>query len=376
MESSINRLKIWLKDGAPIIYNRDGGQRASTERRFSMPNKIRWIVVIGVTIIPSILFSNEMKRPCTHKFSGYMFGDYYYVAANHDSTYQGQRGFWMRRIYFTYDHMISKRFSVRLRMEMNSPDFTKDPAKLTPFVKDAYLKLKLRRLDFIFGISPTPTWDLIEHFWGYRSVEKTPLDLQKFGHSRDFGIALKGKIDPEKRLGYHLMYANGEGNKSENNKFKKLMGAVDLKLAHLIVQIYGDWEQGAENKDVYTYQGFLGLKFKRLKVGTHYARQIRKTSANKHDTYDIASGFLTFYLRKRIRFLLRYDKMYNRSPQGISYIPFAQAKSNLLIAGIDFSPNKLVHLIPNIEYVFYEETKGYKPDPDLYLRLTFYYKFK
>jgi len=305
-----------------------------------------------------------------------MFGDYYYVATSHDSIYEGQNGYWFRRIYFTYDHEISKKFSIRFRIEMNSPDFTKNSAKLTPFVKDAYLKWKLRKLALILGISPTPTWELIEHFWGYRSVEKTPLDLQKFGHSRDFGIAFKGKVGLRKRLVYHLMFANGEGNKSENNKFKKLMGAIGFKFSHFVVQLYGDWEEGTGNTDVYTYQGFLGLGFNRFKMGLQFAQQTRQAEPDTHDTYEIASCFFTLDLHEKITLLARYDKMFDPSPAGISYIPFAQAKSNLLIVGIDFRPQKLIHFIPNVEYVFYDETDDYKPDADLYLRLTLYYKFK
>jgi|Deesub1362A_J573_1020465.scaffolds.fasta_scaffold00006_331 hypothetical protein len=341
-----------------------------------MMNLVKRIWMVGLFLAPSALLSKEGKACCAHKLSGYMFGDYYYVVANHDSTYEGQNGFWFRRIYFTYDHAISGEFSARLRLEMASSDFTKASGKLTPFVKDAYLKWKLKKFDLLLGISSTPTWNLIEKFWGYRSVEKTPLDLQKFGSSRDFGIAFRGKAGPNKRLGYHLMFGNGEGNKSEYNKFKKVMGAIDFELPHLVVQVYGDWEEGKGNTDVYTYQGFVGFKFNKFKIGAHYAQQIRQMEPDTQDTYEIASGFFTFDLHKKITFLTRYDKMFDPSPAGISYIPFAQAKSNLLIGGIDFKPHKNVHFIPNVEYVFYDETNGVKPDADLYLRLTFYYKFK
>jgi len=341
-----------------------------------MPNLVKRMGVVGLFLVPGLLFSEEGKVCCSHKLSGYMFGDYYYVVQNHESLYEGQNGFWFRRIYLTYDHAISNGFSARLRFEMNSPDFTKESKSLTPFVKDAYLKWKLKKSDLLLGISPTPTWDLIEDFWGYRSVEKVPLDLQKFGTSRDLGIAIKGKVFQNELLGYHLMFANGEGDKSENNKFKKVMAAFDFNITPFIFQVYGDWEEGEGHKDVYTYQGFLGVKFERFKIGMQYAGQIRESEPDKRETYEIASGFFTFDIYENIAFLTRYDKMFDKSPEGISYIPFAQAKSNFLIAGIDLRPHKDVHFIPNVEYVFYDKTDGEKPDPDLYLRLTFFYKFK
>lgn len=315
--------------------------------------------MLCLVLLAGILGSLNAKS----KFSGYIFGDFYYVMTHHDSTYNGQNGFWFRRIYLTYDKRLNEKISIRLRMEMKSSDFTEDPQRIYPFIKDAYLKWKIRKTSFILGISPTPTWDLIEKFWGYRSVEKTAPDLQKFGSSRDFGIAFKGKFI--RKMGYHLMLANGEGNKSENNKFKKFMSAIDFRISHFIIQIYGDWEE-EKGDDIYTFQGFLGFKLKQVRTGIHYSRQIKG-----EEKRELASAFVIYDLKKSLSLILRYDKMFDPSPSGISYTPFAQAKSNLLIAGFDLRPNKYIHFIPNVEYVFYE--REYKPD--IYLRLTFHYKF-
>ena len=62
------------------------------------------------------------------KFSGLMFGDYYWydtwhgdtVSASNSAKPDGQQGFWLRRAYLTYDHTFSATMSARLRMEMNS----------------------------------------------------------------------------------------------------------------------------------------------------------------------------------------------------------------------------------------------------------------
>jgi len=74
------------------------------------------------------------------QFSGYMFGDYYYVAASHNPDLEERNGFWLRRIYFTFDQEIAEGWSVRLRTEMSQPgDFTSG-SKMNPVVKDAYVK--------------------------------------------------------------------------------------------------------------------------------------------------------------------------------------------------------------------------------------------
>jgi hypothetical protein len=66
------------------------------------------------------------------KISGLVFGDYYYVAQSHRDDLVGQNGFWIRRLYFTYDHTLSKAFSVRVRLEANSKGDFKSTGVNTP----------------------------------------------------------------------------------------------------------------------------------------------------------------------------------------------------------------------------------------------------
>lgn len=176
---------------------------------------LRCTIVFMTFAICSVLYAQSGK------ISGYMFGDYYYVVANHNEELEDNNGFWFRRIYLTYDHGLSEDFAVRFRIEMNSAGDFSSQSKLTPVVKDAYLKWKHARHRILVGISSTPTWAVVEKVWGYRSVEKTPLDLQRFGSSRDFGLAIKGSLDQQQRWNYHFMFANGSSNGSENNKGKK-----------------------------------------------------------------------------------------------------------------------------------------------------------
>lgn len=107
------------------------------------------------------------------KFSGYLFGDYFYVSQNHNKDLEGRNGFWIRQIHFICDRAIAENFAARLRFAMAHPgNFT--AGKAVPFVKDAYLKWNLGAHQLYVGISPTPTFQVIEQIWGYRSVEKTP----------------------------------------------------------------------------------------------------------------------------------------------------------------------------------------------------------
>ena len=60
---------------------------------------------------------------------------------------------------------------------------------MDPLVKDAYLCYQWNGRSLYAGQSPTPIWSITETVWGYRAVEKTIMDLNKIGSSRDNGIA-------------------------------------------------------------------------------------------------------------------------------------------------------------------------------------------
>ena len=64
------------------------------------------------------------------KIKGYMFGDYYGVAAHHEGAIEGATGFWFRRIYLTFDKKVSEELDVRLRFESASPGDFESSSKI------------------------------------------------------------------------------------------------------------------------------------------------------------------------------------------------------------------------------------------------------
>lgn len=339
-----------------------------------MKLKIHGIAVAIVLLLAGTAFTQG-------KISGYMFGDYYYMAGNHNEDVEGSNGFWFRRIYFTYDQGLSEEFAMRFRIEMNSAGDFSSKSKLSPVVKDAYLRWKHDRHSIYLGISGTPTVGVIDKFWGYRSVEKTPLDLQKFGSSRDFGLAFKGSLDSQKRIDYHFMIGNGSSNGSENNEGKKVMLALSGKPnSGLILQGYFDFEERPGKSNRYTLQGFAGYQNKSFRVGVQFAHQNRQVGDGVDDmTLQIGSVFAAVKFSEKTWGFARIDRLFDPNPDGgeISYIPFdATAKSTFILAGLDLMPIRSVHIMPNVEAVVYSEVSGQSPDTDIIPRLTFYYVWK
>ncbi len=204
------------------------------------------------------------------KFSGYMFGDYYYNVgrdagvsslSNVASPAGGQNfsAFQLRRAYFTYDNDISEQFTTRFRLEAdqgagNTTTVAGDElagGKVGVFVKDAYLNWKnvFTGSNLIFGVQPTPAYDVSEAAWGYRSLEKTIMDLRGIVDSRDLGVSLKGKILDDGTLNYWVMFGNGAGTgKPETDMYKRYYAHIQYKpITNLQATAYVDYKDAAGN---------------------------------------------------------------------------------------------------------------------------------
>ncbi len=321
----------------------------------------------------------------TGEIKGLMFGEYYYVVNHHDKEIEDQNGFWFRRIYLTYDNKLSDKIKMRLRFEMNSPGDFKSAQKLTAVVKDAYLSFDLRGQEMMIGLIPTPTKTNIENIWGYRAVEKTPLDLQKLLYSRDFGISIKGNFDKAKTVFYWLMFGNGSSNEGETDRGKKIYAQLGFRPHKgLYLEAYGDYEAQKDDKTYYVYQGFVSYEDDWGRIGALYGRRHFNQREIDYD-FDIFSGFAVIKATEDLEIIGRFDRMFgdgfenHYSGHKISYIPFAEnpgAPFNLIIVGISWQLAQNVWIIPNIKYVFYDKPNiGESLSDSIYANMTLWFKF-
>lgn len=315
------------------------------------------------------------------KVSGYAFGDAYAVIDHHlPAAKAADNGFWLRRAYLTVDNTYSPNFSSRLRFEMNSPgDFTTG-GNITPFVKDAYLTYKRNdAFSLVAGISPPPTFDVIESFWGYRSVEKTPVDLQRLEGSRDFGLAAKGTVAAGK-FKYNAMYANG-GNVPQELQDNGKAAYLSLGFypnSSFFFEIAGDTEERPADEKRTLYQGFAGFQGAWGRAGAQYTKQTRTQTGKADIDIALASAFGVFKLNPKLNLLARYDHVMDPNPgaSGIAYLPMVNnAESQLAIVGLDWTIAPKINLIPNVEHVTYKAVSGADPDDDTLARVTLYFQF-
>lgn len=307
------------------------------------------------------------------KLSVLLFGDAYWMVKNHDPDIEGETGFWFRRIYLTLDHKLAGSADLRLRLEASSPGDFESSDRLDPIVKDAWVRWRREHTSVIAGLSSSPTWDVVEAFWGYRAVEKTPLDLQRMGSSPDLGLAFQGSFGAERRFRYHAMLANGSGTSAETNKGKKVMVSFGYFPSEALVgELYGDFEDRNRGEQRATVQAFFGCRWRGGRVGFQLAHQERD-SAGASLVLDLASAFAVVDVGHRMKVFVRVDRMFDPNPEGdrISYLPFSpRADSTLALTGFEVALAESLSVIPSVEAVFYDHASGEEPDDDLISRVT------
>ena len=364
------------------------------------------------------------------KLWGLVFGDLYYKA--HADTlnrgavnqYTGipknKNAFQIRRVYLGYTYEISRTFTADflLAAEDNvvttngnntttSGDLLTDN-KLAFYIKQANIRWKniWNGTDLIVGQMQTPTFSLTsERIWSYRSIEKTVVDVRRTP-SADLGIGLQGKFDPKTgNFGYNVLAANGTGARPENDNFKWFYGDVYAQLfdKKVMVDLYADYQKLNWDPNWHhsrsMIKGFVSYSTPQFTVGIEgYINNLKEDNFgtlkadSTVDTLSVkAKGFSVFVhgqiIKDKLRFFARYDA-FNPANEidNNTYIAYKgnttaytdpSTKEQFFTAGLDFTPTKNVHFMPNIWYNRYtnQGPKSLYNSYDLVYRLTFYYVY-
>ena len=341
------------------------------------------------------------------KISGYLFGDAYYNAngdpvhiynatggdlgsANIDGAKpitKDLNGIQLRRVYFQLDNDLSVRYATRLRLEMDSKALSSD-GKVSAFVKNAYFQARsvIPRGDVLFGMLNTPTWENAEEFWQYRAIEKTLADFRGIGSASDIGVALKGFVDGDHHAGYNLMVGDGNGQKPETDRFKKVYFTLPLRFGELRLEPYVDaqsvrvnltpkvashTDSFAVNNDQATYKLFAGYEFHRFGVGAEGVVRIQHLGPAASREPRGASLFARGTLRPTLGAFARLD-VWQPDHRAANRVD-----TRLWIAGVDWQPFKDVHVMPNVEAVQYvaHGTALAPTHADVQARITVYCRF-
>jgi len=316
--------------------------------------------------------NNASSEYGTWKVWGVVFADYFYKTAGDSSgsslEYSGYKKDFnsceFRRVNIGFDYSFNENFDGVISLSYDGQEFTTD-GKRTVYLRDAAVNWKniFANSELSAGLIPTPGFTVnSEKFWSYRFIERTILDQRGFLSSRDLGVMLRGAFDREKKFNYYLMIGNGKGARLESNKFKRFYGNLmfnspDKKITF---NIYGDYEPSGPSQNKTTIQSFLGVRFSGFGIGVEAFEQIQKNGANIANTVPWGVSVFTRGILKKdkLSFFLRYD-LYD-SDEG-------KAKQHFVSTGLDYTPDKRVHITPNLWLNAYSKGKVSEVVP----RITF-----
>ena len=352
--------------------------------------------------------------------------------------------FQIRRMYLGYDYQFAPNFSANIVLaNEQNVDGT---GKNTVFLKYANVKwsniFKLKNTDLVLGQYATcafATAGNTDGLWSYRSIEKTIMDMHGIDASTDLGASLQGKMWSQRVpdsmkpafIGYAFQVGNNNGAIPNASNYKK--GRVNLYVIllkqKLTIGVYGDYvvQQLTPYKtDNKTFKVYAAYKAGRFRIGAEIFKQTNENSdiyqatsngvvlpgAANYTSSGVQIGWSVFASGKIVKNKLnvfarmdmynpntKFDKnsAYSKAYAGISgYDSFGKLNptttfytQTFYTAGIDWTPNPRMHLMPNIWYNGYNTMMSttkpggaggdlsprVKSDNDLVYRLTFFFIF-
>ena len=341
-----------------------------------------------------LLFAGAAFAQSLPKFSGLMFGDYYYLAQDHVPSQNNMQAFEYRRIYLTAHYNITNDFWARMRLESDPTASNLGNGKLSTWVKDAFIDWHnpIPNSDLIIGLQGTWNINFAEPLFGYRPLEKTIQDLHGISASRDLGVSLTERFTHEFSAG--LLVGNNSGNSGglypdnangtptnldPSFRYKSAYLFLDYTVNGFTVYLDGQYSGEPDQKDISTGDLILNYKTKTYSIGVQgFVNTVAKSNpdgSNLNRNGISFNGWVT--LVKDLNLVGRYDiydgnsdKTYQNVTLGSNQ--FLYCTQNFLMAALDYKVNDHVHFMPNLEYTTYG-VSGSKPD--VMYRVTYYFDF-
>ena len=296
---------------------------------------------IFIILIMSIGATEEIKH------NSIMYYDFSYT--NSDDVNISNE-FEFRRIYFGLEKSISDNISYKILTDIGR---SSDDGRLSVYIKNAKVDLNTELGKIIIGVQALNVFDIQRNTWGYRSIDKTAMNRNKWASSADLGL---GYYNNYNNLHYNVLVTNGTGFKlPENDSYKRIstqiyygQGKLDLYngMNSGLVFTYEPYHAEDESVETKIVTGlFGGYASGPIRIGAEIAQLI---NSNVETAVKIFSGYGNFAIRDKISIFARFDNLNNNSD-----------KSNYLIAGIAVSPESGLKIMPNIRYTSDDNSNNY-----------------
>ena len=239
------------------------------------------IIVLTAFLMLSIIIAGD--------FGGYSIFEY------------SEDAFDIKRVYLKYSDNISDDLTFKLTYDVGRDD---NDRKLSSYLKHAYIDWNKSIGTISLGLMGTNSYGTQEKTWGYRFVEKSPLDFAGWTKTADFGL---GYSYSSGNLNINAQILNGEGYKEEQDENGDF--AVYVKL------LYGEGELNKNDgfnvglalnnhADDQLVGIFGGWAKDKIRTGLEYNRWDADS-----DSYVMLANYFNYSLSDRWDVFLRNDRV-------------------------------------------------------------------
>ncbi len=297
-------------------------------------------LLILLTLLSSSVFADDGK------VSSKVYFEYNYQTEKGGSN---ENGFDVKRAYLTYENKVSESAKLKFTADVGRQKEDSTNTHLFLFLKNAYLNWNTGFGQLFFGVQSMNLFKVQENTWGYRYLEKSAMDKNKFSSSADLGIGYANQFTKNIYMSYLL--TNGGGYKKAE---------TDIYKRHSVLFLYGPnklnkkdgFNFGAivsyepykkDNVENETIAGlFSGISLKDFRLGAEL--NYRKDSDDDEKEY-LVSVYGSYKITKQYDAFCRIDH-FNK-----------EKDENHLIAGFVYTPFKSLNIAPNYRYTWGKDSK-------------------
>lgn len=319
------------------------------------------LFIMSILILSSISIAQEKSK---EKISGVTF---FHFTHNTADNLEVNNQFEFNRVYFTYENQIADNLKYKFQVDVGRSD---EDSRLQVYLKNAKVDWKNSFGTISIGLQGMNMFSIQEKNWGYRFIEKMPMDKNKFSSSADLAIGYSNTFS--KNIHMSVLISNGAGyKKPEDDKYKKISaqfayGQTKLSskdgfnLGGVFSYEPYDFEESTEAKTV--FGAFAGYAGSGLRAGVEFDTY---TMGGADLSKQIISLYANYELSDALQAFARVDV----------YDPNTDADddgNNYLLGGLVWTPVKGLNIAPNIRYTSYQEENK---DEDTLFKVDFQFKF-
>ncbi len=325
-------------------------------------------LVILLVFLPALVYSQNQEDHFISygKFNGKIFSNFHFdlLSEEHESAFA------VERAYFGYDYWLSENFSVKLKLDIGSPnqESSYDILKRYAYFKNAALIYKKNNLTLSFGLIDLYQFKVQEKFWGHRYIYKSFQDEHKFGNSADLGASIQYKLNNFITADYSLVNGEGYNQLQTDNSYKSAIGLTIKPIKAITVRLYADYIEHEEIQS--TWSAFLGYQLNEiLTFGFEYNYQLNNKFVKDYNLSGL-STYASYQIFEKWELFARYDKLWSNTLKDDPYQWNINKDGSAIIAGIQYSPIKNINVAANYQD-WYPYAQNIDNQSYFYLNLEF-----